>query len=133
MNSKQPTIAESIAARPPTAETTNAEVLAYVEDLYETAATPHRPWLSIVARLLRASIADPAARVTSLAIANFSLDPLVPSGDERLQRCFICPTNGSDPGLDSLAILVEVLKELEPDERAASLAYITSRFMGPTP
>lgn len=123
----------SIASKPPSFDTTNGDVIAYAEELHEHAAAPHKPWTALVARLLRAACPDTRARVTSVAIANFSLDPLEPIAPEPLRQSFVLATGGSDPGLDSLAILIAVLKGLEPDERAACLAYITSRFMGEAP
>lgn len=122
----------SIADKAPTFTTTNGDVIAYVEELHEHASPQHAPWLAIAARLLRAACPDVSAAVTRVAV-NFSLDPLVPSGPEPLQRCFTLATQGSDPDLDRLAVLIQVLKECEPDERAACLAYITSRFMGEAP
>lgn len=123
----------SIADKAPTFTTTNGDVIAYLEELHEHAAPAHAPWLAVAVRLLRAACPNVAAPITSVAIANFSLDPLVPSGPEPLQRCFALATQGADPGLDVLAILILLLKELEPDERGACLAYITSRFVGEAP
>lgn len=131
----------SIASNPPNVHTTIGETIAYVEELHDHAAAAHEPWLAIVARLLRAACPDPASpiiavpvvRADKVELVNFTLDPLVPSAPEPLTQRFRLATQGSDPGLDALAILIEVLKGLEPEERGACLAYITSRFMGEAP
>lgn len=62
------------------------------------------------------------------------LDPLAQA--ERLldiapaRRSYTLVTEGRDPGLDALSIVVEVLKPLTEEQRQAVLAYVTSRFLG---
>lgn len=47
-----------------------------------------------------------------------------------VRQYFPLITGGADKGLDAIGICVELLKALEPDDRAAALAYLTSRFAG---
>jgi hypothetical protein len=61
-------------------------------------------------------------------------DPLkvAERAQERLGRVFVMATEGRDREIDALAVCVEVLNELEPDARGAALAYLVTRFGGPT-
>lgn len=123
-----------IAARPPNFQTTNGDVIAYAEELYEEASPQHKPWMALVARMLRAACRDTAAKVTEVAV-NFSLDPIVepPPVPQRVSRAYELATEGRDPGIDALVICTDVLRELEEAPRAAALAYLTTRFMGERP
>ncbi|HTF45053.1 MAG TPA: hypothetical protein VK641_14185 [Terriglobales bacterium] len=47
---------------------------------------------------------------------------------EKLKREFEIYTNCAEPGIDAIAIMVQLLKELRPSEVRAALMYINDRF-----
>lgn len=50
---------------------------------------------------------------------------------EPMRQCYLLVTEGRDPSIDALGVICQVLEPLNEDERAAVLAYVTSRFAGP--
>lgn len=49
---------------------------------------------------------------------------------EQMYRSFTCYTNGSMPELDRLVIISECFEEMEPNEVAATLGWINSKYGG---
>lgn len=47
---------------------------------------------------------------------------------EPLRREFRLFTDGKEPGIDAMAIMVELLKELPDNERNAALQYVADLF-----